>query len=532
MSLEFIKPDYSNDFNYPSLSRKDLMYLDSIKSMDCPIKKINRIDTKRDWSLNLYNLDIERSVPIRKSVFTNKTDFINKIDDIEKARPNKEVILNKPDFILNISDIEKAHPNKNLWNSQRHINPLNPVYKLPSYIKAERAEPRKFIRNQIDISDIEKTKPNKLFPMKMRLFKTYDEIKGVHPKKPYRRKEIHDSLNYSDLNIKNSKFRNTNPLEPEYDNNYGGFIKGTKSDLPYYHFSGKNTLNVEDINGALPGSLNHYADFKYDNKQRFDTRDIDGAYAGTKKYGIKTNRCTNPLQPNYQLIGNNELYDCFGEMINNNEINKKYNTIDASMSKSKLRIIDDYKNKENNNKFNYNNNNNLAYSYKFFNMPPSEKPKRKMKNSMSCEEVKTQLPLLKKNKSKENSIRNNLLDENAKNEIIEKIYEKPFPNYEFQHDSILKFGHLNKNNRLDVKLENNKRNKNPRDLFRHKIIMRNYHDLELNGKNKTHLINNRYYIYDEKKVINNGMGTLYNKLFNDKESNEKKLDNIIKRNDI
>ena len=63
MSLELIQPDYNNDFNYPSLTRKDLMYLDSINSRDCPIRKINQINTKRDWSTNLYNLDIEKSVP-------------------------------------------------------------------------------------------------------------------------------------------------------------------------------------------------------------------------------------------------------------------------------------------------------------------------------------------------------------------------------------------------------------------------------------------------------------------------------------
>ena len=205
MSSELIQPDFNDDFNYPSLSRKDLMYLDTLNSRDFPIKKINQIDSKRDWSANLYNLDIESSVPKRNNIFTYKIDFINKTDDIEKARPNKEIILDKPDFILDISDIERAHPKKLFWNSQRHVNPLNPIYKLPSYIKAEPATPLKFIRNQIDISDIEKSKPKKLYPLKMRPFKTYDEIKGVHPKKAYVRKKLHDSLNYSDLNMKIKK---------------------------------------------------------------------------------------------------------------------------------------------------------------------------------------------------------------------------------------------------------------------------------------------------------------------------------------
>ena len=82
MSTELIEPDYNNDFNYPSLSRKDLMYLDSIRSRDFPIRKINQINSNRDWSANLYNLDIEKSAPYRSSIYTNKIDFINKIDDI------------------------------------------------------------------------------------------------------------------------------------------------------------------------------------------------------------------------------------------------------------------------------------------------------------------------------------------------------------------------------------------------------------------------------------------------------------------
>ena len=89
MSFSLIKPDYNNDFNYPTLSRKDLMYLDTIKSRDFPIKKINQINSQRDWSTNLYNLDIEKSAPYRSNIFTNK------IDDIDKAQPNPEIILKK-----------------------------------------------------------------------------------------------------------------------------------------------------------------------------------------------------------------------------------------------------------------------------------------------------------------------------------------------------------------------------------------------------------------------------------------------------
>ena len=50
------KNSSSIDFNYPSLNRKDLLDLSKINIKSCQFKKLN---TNRDWSLNLYNLDIE-----------------------------------------------------------------------------------------------------------------------------------------------------------------------------------------------------------------------------------------------------------------------------------------------------------------------------------------------------------------------------------------------------------------------------------------------------------------------------------------
>ena len=70
------------DFNYPSLNRKDLYDLSLINDKSRPFKKLC---TNRDWYLNLYNLDIGGSSPLKyNSNFTNKVDFINKNDDIEK----------------------------------------------------------------------------------------------------------------------------------------------------------------------------------------------------------------------------------------------------------------------------------------------------------------------------------------------------------------------------------------------------------------------------------------------------------------
>ena len=144
-----LNPNFSDDFNYPSLNRKDLMSLDTIKEKDFKKKGINRLISNRHWSMGLYNLDIDKSYTKRTDLYLNKVDFINKIDDIEKASPKKEKIYIKPNFSLNVRDIEKAYPNKPNPVSQRHVNPLNPVYKLPSFKMPPPPTPPKFIRDSI-----------------------------------------------------------------------------------------------------------------------------------------------------------------------------------------------------------------------------------------------------------------------------------------------------------------------------------------------------------------------------------------------
>jgi hypothetical protein len=47
------------DYNYRTLNRSDLMSLSTINEKDTKIKKFKLMDTKRDWSISLYNMDIE-----------------------------------------------------------------------------------------------------------------------------------------------------------------------------------------------------------------------------------------------------------------------------------------------------------------------------------------------------------------------------------------------------------------------------------------------------------------------------------------
>jgi len=124
-------PNYNEDYNYPSLNRKDLMSLDTIKEKDFPRKKINRINSKRNWSQNLSNLDIDKSYPKRTDIFLNKIDFINKIDDIEKARPNKEKIINKSNYMLNVKNFEEKYQKKGNNLNIKKYNSLENKLLLP-----------------------------------------------------------------------------------------------------------------------------------------------------------------------------------------------------------------------------------------------------------------------------------------------------------------------------------------------------------------------------------------------------------------
>lgn len=46
-------------YNYPFPSRNNTMYLSTIHNEDAKIRKFKVIDTKRDFSMNLINADIE-----------------------------------------------------------------------------------------------------------------------------------------------------------------------------------------------------------------------------------------------------------------------------------------------------------------------------------------------------------------------------------------------------------------------------------------------------------------------------------------
>jgi hypothetical protein len=316
----------NTDYNYRSLGRKDLMSLSKISENDAPVKKFKQLDTKRDWSLNMYNLDIPGSVPKRYGVFHHKENFINKVDDIERSNPKLlHVALNKVEYNLTNKDIEGSYPQCVKFKTMRQpFNPLEPKYQMTKLEEIETPVP-KFIRDNIQVRDIDGAKPRKYFRWDTRtMFK--NDIDGCSPRKRYIRNTNYNYIDYSD--VTKDKFqtkRCSNPLEPVYEVKYKGGEHYTHGDIekskpvtyPPYIYPEPYNLRTDDIYGSQVGSKNRISRFKGANYNLL-VEDIKGTRAGSLKKGINTERHTNPVDPIYKLPGDKELgliHNPYGENI-------------------------------------------------------------------------------------------------------------------------------------------------------------------------------------------------------------------------
>jgi hypothetical protein len=173
----------------------------------------------------------------------------------------------------------------------------------------------RFIRNNINIDDIDGAHPKRNFKWKTNNDFKHEEIEGTRPRKPKVRKSNYDSFNYSDVtNFKFISKRNINPLDPEYTLDYGkgekylyGKIEGSKP-VTFHPMIYPNPLNMktEDVPGAQIGTKNKFNKFTSMNHNLILT-DIKNAQSGSLKRGITTFRKTNPLDPDYKFPGHVEL---------------------------------------------------------------------------------------------------------------------------------------------------------------------------------------------------------------------------------
>ena len=429
------------DYSIPSIPKGNTMYLSTINKNDAIIRPFKKMVTKRDWSANLYNLDIESSMPRRFGVFTNKIDYINKVDDIERTNPKiLHYPLNKPEFNLTNKDIEKSSPQMKHLKTNRCTNPLEPKYTLPKVEEYPPSVP-KFIRDSIDIKDISGARPQKYFQWKTReTFPINNHgIEGSKTKETYVRKRIgnnkYDYIDYSDLTIDIFKTRrNTNPLDPIYGFKknkdifkYGPIEKSKPmTQYPYFYQPSLN-LKLNDIKGSNIGSKNRINKFTGNNYE-LTTQDIPGCCVGSLKKGIVTKRCTNPLNPDYQFLGAKELAgEKFGEYskknraksvttlnsTNNTRKEETKNVENSNPKMVKINDIDKEQPKNDNNiniKDNSSNNNNINNA--------------ENKSNSHFEE----------DKSESNYGRDIYNNNDTVNFDREKFGKKPDPNYAFLHD--------------------------------------------------------------------------------------------------
>ena len=420
------------DYSIPSIPKGNTMYLSTINKNDAIIRPFKKMVTQRDWSANLYNLDIESSMPRRFGVFTNKVDFINKVDDIDRTNPKiLHYPLNKPEYNLTNKDIEKSSPQMNHLKTKRCTNPLEPKYNLP---KVEEYPPEipKFIRDSIDIKDISGARPQKYFQWKTReTFPINNHgIEGSKTKETYVRKNLgsikYHYIDYGDLtrDIFKTK-RNTNPLDPIYGFKkneeifkYGPIEKSKpQTQYPYFYQPALN-LKLDDIKGTNIGSKNIINKFNGHNFE-LTTQDIKGCNVGSLKKGIVTQRCTNPLMPNYQFPGAKELQNYkFGEY--------------SKKQRAKSTIT--------NNKNNINSNNNK-------NVDINTQKKEEAKNENAVNKNEPKMVSIKDIDNEANNIKyEEQKNENEINEDIGGGYndtinfdrnffgKKPDPNFGFSHD--------------------------------------------------------------------------------------------------
>ena len=339
---------FQNQYQYNNchlLSRKDTMYLSSLNSNDFPIRKFRQMPSKREWSLNLYNLDIQGSSPRKFGLLTKKIDFTNNNKDIEKSSPSqlfKKVI---PNYSLSCKDIQGATPHHLKSHIVRCTNPLNPKYNLPKTETTKQEEnidnnkKPKFIKDNLKIDDIEGARPKKIGNFFLRNNMNKDDIKGSFPRQRYVRKEFFNSIDYSDIQkIKHKRKKDLNPLNPVYNWNYsinnvnynvGPIEKNQPKPFSDIKYKFPYNLSNEDIEGSKPGSKNKFRIFKGSNSC-LNIGDINGAIHGSLLKGIKTKRNLNPLTPNYRYLGEEELKSQEKILFDNKNLNKSNKVIKTS----------------------------------------------------------------------------------------------------------------------------------------------------------------------------------------------------------
>jgi len=330
------------------------MSLDTIHPKDVPRGKVYQ---PKDEDLSLKTQDIERAQPYYPfKRYLEKPTFTVGITDPGhvggKARTYYPEMDRRPrDLSLTTADIEYAQPKSVKSKGNRHTDPLQPQYELPSCNVRPATPPRWNGRHTNDISDIDLSHPKKLIPDR-NYIRDPNDASDIEFACPNYRRRVHGpthgesystSLDVRDISEnKRIQPRGTNPLEPVYKvptttvtslpirwtEEHGSYdvgmpdteahtvgpVAGSKPrKLQWDNGEPQFSLLREDIAGAAPQRWVGAVPFNiYDPPQVkpaisfHDPHDIPGAQVGTLKKGIegsfRTLNPLDPLQPDYQLL--------------------------------------------------------------------------------------------------------------------------------------------------------------------------------------------------------------------------------------
>ena len=266
------------------------------------LSSINRDDAGQFFKRGFIESTKEPGNPKPKLSFPNsfnETYQTNKLGSFLESQP--KLARNLQNNQLRTDDLNQ----KNLGLQRRFpLDPLEPVYKLPSYQPIEPIEATKEVRDIMKIDDIEGTRYKKdPWFTKTRNVNPYTEIVGSKPRERRIYSDRIASLDVSDINNKKLPIRQQiNPLEPVYDWSVDGKIeKYSYNPKPHLMVNPKVEprlckFQLNDIQGAKPNAS------KLNRKDFYNTNyigDIVGAQSDTLKKGLRTNRHTNPIDPKY-----------------------------------------------------------------------------------------------------------------------------------------------------------------------------------------------------------------------------------------
>lgn len=243
----------------------------SMKSMTMdtiPLEK--RIIRSKEEGFSLRTDDIEGAQPRHREVKPRNTFFDT--SDIEGSKPSPIIDRTKPAVDhMDVSDIDGAKPRiqRNLPHSDRHVNPLMPVYDLPSYEEKPVPVPR-FIRDQMAIDDIPGSHPRSYKSEKPpRQLMDISDISGARPKQTRIIRDAKDrTFDVSDINqdgVFKTK-RMTDPLNPKYF--FDGHEQTDDFGKPGTNYKTRNgmtdlSLKTDDIEGAKADTVTRcYREFR------------------------------------------------------------------------------------------------------------------------------------------------------------------------------------------------------------------------------------------------------------------------------